>query len=129
MSKGECVAISTTYKRILLRKLAADATGQSISLGAYLLTIASARVTDTMVGRVLTGVTGNGHAVTFASPIPENQATPQELAEALGELLDLHDWAKAALGGTPTDAQIVTEMLDCLVPIYSVRNDYTGIRA
>lgn len=121
--------MTTAYKKLTLRGLQWDAEAGSLTLAAVLKSAAQARLSETSSGLVLTGTAGNGHTVSFALPATNGLSLSSEsVAEMISDLLDRYDAAIAVLGGTPTDAQIFSEMLAQLVPIRSVTDDFSQLR-
>jgi len=81
-------------------------------------------------GRIVIASTGAGRSVTFATPQIWQSMTPEDLYEFSGELIEIYNDAVAALGGTPTDAQIYAAMLasDRLATITSVQKDWSTLK-
>lgn len=134
MVEGDDVAnVSTPFKRIFLRTLAWDAEKMGLPLFELLKAAAISSVQDSGSGPVLIGTSAKGHAVTFAIPPDGRGYTPSELCAAVEELITRYEYATAALIAvgipTPTDAQILTEMLAMLVSITEVYSDFTDLRA
>lgn len=130
---GQCVAnVSTPFKRLFLRKLSWDAEKKGQSLADVLKSAAIASIQDSGSGIVLLATTVQGHNVTYAMPPEGRGYSPSQISEAIEELLTRYDAAVAALidGGnpTPTDAQILTEMLALMVAITEVYSDFTDLR-
>jgi len=118
---------STAYKRLFVRNLGYST--ENGTLCDQLKLLVKASVTSTSSGKVLTATASNGHSHSWT--IPE-EFSPQQAAELVSEIVDRKEEAEAKLiadgNATPTDAQIITEMLDKLRPIRSVGQDYTGLR-
>lgn len=125
--------VSTPFKRLFLRKLAWDSEKSGNSLFDGLKAAAIASIEDSGSGPILVGTGAKGHQVTFAIPAEGRGYTPAELCAAIEELLTRYDSAVASLVAsgipTPTDAQILTEMLAMLVAITEVYADFSDLRA
>ena len=124
--------VSTPFKRLFLRKLSWDAEKKGQSLADVLKSAAIASIQDSGAGLVLVATTAQGHNVTYAMPPEGRGYSPSQISEAIEELLTRYDAAVAALidGGnpTPTDAQILAEMLALMVAITEVYSDFTDLR-
>lgn len=118
-------SISTQYKRLFVRNLLWVADEKGETLCDSLKALAKARVESSQGGKVLIATSGNGHSSSWQIP---RDMSPSEAAELVGEVIDRYDEAKAALTGSPTDAQIITEMLAKLRPINNITNDFSGLR-
>lgn len=99
---------------------AEDAT-PPLTLEDGLKAAARARLTMTSKGQTLLSTAGNGHSVTFSLPAAGQGVTPTEIVCLCEELLQSYSDSSAALVAsgvtTPTDEQILTEMLDRLQPV------------
>lgn len=100
------------------------------SLFNQLKLAARAKLTESPNGLLLTGSSINGKSFQFSVPGGRNGngLTPETLIDVCEEFVQLYADMETALGGTPTDAQIHTEMLDQLRPVKSFTNHYHGIR-
>ena len=74
-------------------------------------------------GQIIVGTSGNGASVQFDSP-GAGKLSPQATLAVLGRLKRLYTAATTALGGTPTDAQIIAQMAGYMRPIREYRNRY-----
>ena len=119
------MAVSSTYKRLLLRKLYADAVAASATLLATLTSFATSKITATQDGLFVTGTSADGHRVDYSLPGAADSLSPVDVAEAGSELLDLYDREAAELT-TPTDAEIYTAMLAAIRPVTRLRPDFRG---
>jgi hypothetical protein len=122
------VVVTTEFKRLFLRGLKWDAEEQTITLAAALKTAARAQLVQTNQGLSLIATSGNGHSTTFSLPVAGRDASPQDIAGMIEDLLTRYGAAEAALGGTPSDDQIFTEMMALLVPITESYSDFTLLR-
>jgi hypothetical protein len=122
--------VSTAFKRALLRSINADGVAAGLSLLQSLTAALRGRVTETQTGAFLSGTAGNGHSVQFL--IPQGGLTPETAVETVGQLFDEYEASRTALiaagVATPTDGQILTEMLDRLVAVKSFTSCFTGLR-
>jgi hypothetical protein len=123
--------VSTHVKRLWLRRLYAQV-GAGLTYSTLLAALQGEafKSLDSVKGGAIASTSGNGYSVAYSSR--ENGPGVEDFAALGGEMLDLYDTARAALVAaavpSPTDAQIQTEMLDRLQPIYSVQGDYTDLR-
>lgn len=87
-------------------------------------------MTETQSGAFLSGTAGNGHTVSFL--IPQGGLNPETAVETVSQLFDSYDASRAALVSagitSPTDGQLLTEMLDRLVAVKSFTSSFVGIR-
>jgi hypothetical protein len=127
--------VSTDYKRLFLRGIKWDAEDArpALRLEAALKAAARAQLTPTKGGVVLTGTAGNNHSVTFSLPAAGQGASPHQIAILCEELIKLYEDSKAALIAsgveTPSDDQLLTEILDRLQPIKSLGpTSFLGLR-
>lgn len=127
------MALTTAYKRAYLRQVhrEVETSGES-TLANALDAAAAAAISGNRTGRVIIGSSTQGQSVSFALPSLRD-ATPGEIVELGDELLSLYTVSRQSLvdGGvtSPTDDQILAEMLDRLVPVLSARSDYTSLRS
>lgn len=122
------MVVTTEFKRLFLRGLKWDAEEQTITLTAALKAAARAQLLQTNQGLSLVATSGNGHSTTFALPVSGRDASPQDIAGMLEDLLTRYDAAVEALGGTPSDDQIFTEMMAMLEAVTEVYSDFTHLR-
>lgn len=120
--------ISTPFKRAFLRRQATLAVENSRTLEAQLEATLDERVDAVASGQAIASTSGNGQSVSFSEP-GKGGPGADGIAELASELLDRYARAVATLGGTPTDAEILEQMLSELVPARWSRNDYTNLRA
>lgn len=122
-------SVSTSFKRLFVRNLLWTAIADSKTVLALLQSAASARITNSEKGKVIVATAGNGHSVNFQIP---SDFTSTDAVELIGELVDRYYEASAKLiaDGTssPTDTQLVTEMLDKLRAVTSLGHDYSNLR-
>lgn len=122
----------TDYKQLFLRSLKWDAEESGASLFSTLKTAARAKLTNVSGGKVLVGVSANGKTATYALPQSGIAIDASDLAVLMGELINRYEETVTLLVArgvaTPTDAQILTEMLALLQPVREVRNDYSSLR-
>lgn len=124
--------VATDFKRLFLRGISWDATDASITLTAALKAAARAQLTATATGATLIGTAGNGHSVTFQLPSSGQGASPQDITELCEELITRYDAAVVALVASgvasPSDDQILTEMLALMTAATEVYSDFTQMR-
>jgi hypothetical protein len=116
----------------LLQGIQWDSQEAGVPLCDGLKSACRARLKQTSTGDVLIGTLSNGKSAQFAIPEPGRGCSPQEIAEEISRLYDLHAVAKAALiaGGTadPSDELIAAEMKFRLQPVRSFRQDHSRSR-
>lgn len=122
--------VATSIKRLFVRNLkwTADANDQTVA--EVLQTVAQARLSAISGGKILVSNSGNGHSSTFQVP---SEVNPSDFAALASEILDRYDEASAKLiacgNATPTDAELITEILDKLPKnVTNVTNDFRGLR-
>ena len=86
-----------------------------------------ARASALAAGSVVSATSANLHSVSFSAP-GEIGFSAVDLLRFWQDMVDLYDERAAALGGTPTDAQVYAEMRYVLQPVSVVRNDYSNLR-
>jgi hypothetical protein len=123
--------VTTSYKRLFVRCVRAEAQKRALTFLEVLTEYASAQVKATRGGITLIGSTGNGQASTLLPNAGEG-LTPVAYAEMISDVLDRYDDSRAALieGGTadPTDPQIVDRLLQFLIPVTEVRPDFSSMQ-
>lgn len=101
-------------------------------LEATLRQACRSRIEDTKSGQVLLSAAGNGSTVQFALPQGSSNLTPDAVASACSDLYDRYVDAKADLitAGTasPSDDQVLAEMLFRLSPRKTMADDFSGMR-
>lgn len=121
---------STDWKRLFLREAAWSAPENGISLYETLKTAARAQLSTTATGKILVGTAGNGHSLTFNLPSNSGALTPETVAGTCEDLLTRYELASAYLISTdiptPTDAQILAQMMDQLVAIRSYTTNFSS---
>lgn len=126
------VADATNFKRLFIRSLLWDSERTGNSLWENIKTAAISKVEATADGSVLVGTSSKGHSVTLALPSGGQGFTPAKIASFLEEIVSRYEAAKAYLiaegNPTPTDDQIVTEMLSLMVAVTEYSSDYTELR-
>jgi L-asparagine transporter-like permease len=107
------VVVTTDFKRLFLRGLKWDAedASESPTLADTLKTAARAQLTTAGTGTILTGTSGNGHAVTFSLPMGGRGMTPQDMAELCEDMLTRYDAAEAAVIAAGTASRPMTKSL------------------
>ena len=99
------------------------------TLAAALSAEFTTRSAVTAGGRFITGVSGNASSVSYATP-SANGVNTNDAASIAMDLIDLYNLVYAALGGSPNDTAIYTEMMFRLdTPVADVENDFTSLRA
>lgn len=122
--------IATSAKRLWLRRQYALCTAGGgtafATLEAALQAEAFKRL-DAIAGGLVSSTSARDRSVAFSNS--NHGSTTEDFATLGGEMLDLYETVETslttALGGTPTDAQILAEMLYRLVPITQTTNDYS----
>lgn len=121
-------SLSTGFKRAWLRNQWNLARAAGATLLAQLnAAIAAALPDDIGSGRPISASAANGHSVQFGKP-GEGTPGPESIASLAEEMLRRRDIAIAALGGSPSDAEVVTKMLASLWPARSVETRFTNLR-
>ncbi len=115
---------STTYRRLFVRWMAIEMRDRPQTLADLLDKLIVAKVKETGSGRMLIASAANGHTAQWQVP-PD--FTPMDAAEMVEDICRRKDEALTYLGGTPTDADLITEILRCLQdsddgPIGNYRN-------
>lgn len=123
--------VSTDYKRIFLRVLWEQATGEDAqALLDALLVSATARINATSTGVTLIATSGNNKTVQFEMPAAGRGCSPQDIAILLSQLIDLAELSRSYLntnlGSDPNGDQLVTEMLARLEPVRETHSDLSG---
>lgn len=130
---GGVANVSTPFKRALLREFFWSAEEKGGTAYDAIKCALRCKVEHAGQGIFLVGSTALGNAVTYQLPTDGRGYSPSEILEAVEELLTRHEAATAALIAagtpTPTEAQILAEMLALLVPIREVFSDYKDLRA
>lgn len=92
--------------------------------------VAEIQTLDNRSGQRVTITSGNGQYVAFDSSA-DGLRSPSDLMVFWADMLALYDTAKAALissgNATPTEAQIVAEMLSRLRPVRSATADFSSV--
>jgi hypothetical protein len=118
--------VPTATKRLWLRRAYSETTAGGGStyttLEEALQAYAFAASDNTQVGTIAS-TSINGHSVAFSNR--DNGSTPEDVAGAWSDLLDLYDLSVIRLSGTPSDAQIKDEMMYQLVALTSFTGDYS----
>lgn len=124
--------VSTAFKRIFLRTLKWDSEKCGLDLWETIKAAAIAKCEATADGSVLVGTSSKGHSVTLAIPSGGQGFTPASIAACVEDIINRYEAAKAYLiaegNPTPTDDQIVTEMLSLMVAVTEYSSDYTELR-
>lgn len=85
---------------------------------------------DSVKGGTIASTSANNHAVAFSNR--DNGATPEDIASMASGMLDLYDASRRALidagTPTPTDAEILVEMLDRLQSVREVEMQFCNLR-
>jgi hypothetical protein len=124
------VPTSTETKRLILRKLAADASASGASLSDTLNAAAFGTVTFTLSGKVLVEARGEGTVARYELLSAVQGIRPQDVQDTLSQLLDLYDAAVSASATGASDTVLLAYMLGQIVPIRAHVPDFsnTGIR-
>lgn len=96
-------------------------------LREYETTARSAIATGQIIAAVSRNNAAGGQSTSFS--VPNSQqfegVNPVSIAEMWRDLIDLFDATETALGGTPTDTAIKTEMMGLLKPCTGYENDFS----
>ena len=126
------MATTAAFRRLLLQGIQWDSQDNGVSLCEGLKTACRAQLKRTSSGDVLIGTLSNGKSSQFAIPEPGRGCSPQEIAEVVQRLYDLHAVAKAALiaGGVsdPSDEQIAADIKNRLQPVTTFRQNHSRSR-
>ncbi len=118
-------SVSTSVKRAFVRYIQRLAVKNAATFLVTLQLFSDSQVRKVGGGKVLVGTTANLHTNTFSVPDSFNTTDAMEL---LSQLEDRYEEAVALLGGTPSDADIVVEIMDKLRPVRGFVRDYTRTR-
>ena len=120
---------TTSFKRLFVRNLLDTAEETGDRLCDLLKAATKARIKQTESGKVLVATTGNGHQSNWQLTDDFN---PTDAVDLVSDIRDRYEEAKAKLiadgDASPTDAEIVTEILDKLRAVRSVASDFTNLR-
>jgi hypothetical protein len=114
--------VSTLVKQSFLRKFYRASLRDGSSLLQILEAAEDARVDSVSRGKVLIATSGNGHTDTFQIP---SDLSPTDILELVSELRRRYD--EAASKGS--DRAIYNEMMSQLQPVFSIANDFSGLRS
>lgn len=114
--------VATATYRAFLRYASAQATAASQTLSAYLHSLLIEPVSAVKGGSQISGVTVNGSSTQFTF----SGIGPQEVLEVIDGLITLFENVYAQLGGTPTDANVLAEMLFQLQTVEQVTPSFAG---
>ena len=120
-------------KRAILNSLYRQAT-VSVTLISILQAYQDALVVGVKGGKIVEATSQAGHSTKFRTPNPGEHFRPEDMGEMTQEFLEVYADAVATLkaqgNNTPTDTQIVTQMLgdDRLQSITVTRRDYSILR-
>jgi hypothetical protein len=118
--------VSTAIKRAWLRTVKINGANASLSLRQALEAELVARTTAIQSGGQISAISANGASVSFSTP--SMGLSPESIVELCDEMLTRYDYAAVSLGGTPTDDEILIEMLSILLPARRLTVDFTEIR-
>lgn len=90
----------------------------------------NARAAEIKTGQVIAGTSANNHSVSFSAP-SQVETSPVDMFGMWQELVDLFTASKADLvtagDATPTDAEVLAEMLYRLTDVRTFETTYTGV--
>jgi hypothetical protein len=118
--------IATNVKRLWLRRQYALTTAGGGTTFATLILALQAEAfkrLDAVGGGLVASTSARDRSVAFSNS--DHGATTQDFAELGAEMLDLYEVVYDSIGGTPTDAAILDEMLYRLRPITETTNNYS----
>lgn len=124
--------VTTAFKRSWLRAAYAEGVSLSSTLLARLNSKLTTSVSASAAGQV-TATSANGRSVSFAVPsVNSGFLTQQDTSELAGEMIDLYERSVLALAdvgiASPTDLQILTQMLSELFAAFSSTPDFSTFR-
>lgn len=117
--------IATNVKRLWLRRQYALTTaggGTAFATLELALQAEAFKRMDAVGGGLVASTSARDRSVAFSNS--NHGATTQDFAELGGEMLDLYAIVVESIGGSPTDAAILAEMLYRLKPITETTNNY-----
>ena len=117
-------AVSSLVKRAIAEQVFDDLGAGESYLDA-LKAFRSGRVTESKGGTVIIMTSGNGHEARYSVDQGFTQTDALELAQ---ELVDAFREAYAKLGGTPTDQEVLDEMLVHLQAPSGIYSRFTDMR-
>jgi hypothetical protein len=112
-------------KRAILEQIAEDGARAGLSLADAISAFRKGRITGHGSGRVITATMGNNHRAEYAIDPELTQTDAVDLAQELSERLRE---AAIKLSGSPTDSELLTEVLRCLQAQTEVVSDFTDLR-
>ena len=120
------MAASSLHKQNVLECIYWDALDDSLTLEAALKAYARARFSETKKGLVLTATSANGKSVQRQLPPGVSHVEASEIITELRRLREevVAAFVSAAIA-SPTDAQVVAEMLARLAPIKHAVADFS----
>lgn len=126
------MAVSTDYKRAFIQSLFWDAEDNAASLYDTLKAATRARISDTKNGKFLLSTGKDGRTVSYALPAAGYSLTPVHVTELCADMLRRYAAATEQLAAdgndTPTDQEILNEILDDLTPRYEEHPDFNAMR-
>lgn len=117
--------IATNVKRLWLRRQYALTTaggGTAFATLQLALQAEAFKRMDAVGGGLVASTSARDRSVAFSNS--NHGATTQDFAELGGEMLDLYAVVTESIGGSPSDAAILAEMLYRLKPITETTNNY-----
>ncbi len=122
--------IPTNLKRGWLRrqyKLTTAGGGTTFATLLLALEAEAFKRIDAIGGGLVASTSARDRSVAFSNS--DHGGTTQDFAELGAEMLDLYEVVNESIGGSPTDAAILAEMLYRLKPITETTNNYaTAVR-
>jgi hypothetical protein len=114
---------------MFLRSVAKRAEEAGKTIGELLLDLGTARILSTE-GGVILSASANGQSYTFAAPAQAGALSHESLAGLISFLIDLYEYVKSQVEGSPTDAQLLAYMLDheAMQSVGVTDGDYSTLR-
>lgn len=123
--------ISAYFKRAWLRRMYRASIAAAITLLERIEQENDSLSILVEQGQTIASTSGNGHSVSFSQP-GAGAPTQTDMLEMIEEMIIRHEEAVTALAAagndSPTDLQILNEMLALLQPVREVYSDYSGMR-
>ena len=122
------MVVPTAFKRTILRVIYQSAIADSVTLQAALMAALTAKYEADGSGRVMTATSLGGHSMQWSTTSATRGSTPQQILEAVEELLTLAEALSAATPTPANDAALFAAMLVELVPCVEYRMDFLTSR-
>lgn len=117
--------VSTNFKRGFVRWIQDTATDGATTIALVLKSLRAQSMEQASFASQVTQTSANGHSTTFSVPDTFDIVGLGDLVE---EITRRYEEAAVKLGGTPTDAQLTTEVLRCLQKRTRIYRDFSDVR-